>query len=336
MKKMLLFVTALCLSSLSFAQVLVATLQHGDSIRVFYHANAFVDAYNAATTGDVISLSAGSFTPCTINKDSLTIRGVGSNGSHPTVFALNFTLGNYDNNCHHITMEGIYCGGTVSISGSMTVYFQDVYFGALSDYSNRTLTGQLVNCRIGTYHSYSSWAPTLINCIVGDVNNDSQSSFVNCVVLDNQFGTYYDNVSLISSIIVYTGSQNLASSSSCQLPATAYAENCICVKTNSSVTGNLFARCVNNNSTMATPAVFSNFNLDAMNPERYVLTDSAQAAYPGSDSTQIGLYGGYMPYSTSSTYPVISRLNVAHQTTADGQLSVDIQVGYRQESEDNE
>lgn len=328
---------ALCLSSLSFAQVLVATLQHGDSIRVFYHANAFVDAYNAAAPGDVISLSAGAFTaPSSINKDSLTIRGVGSNGSHPTVFASNFTLGNSPNNCHHITMEGIYCGGNVSFYGFRTAYFQDVYFGTLSSSTyNGALTGQLVNCRIGTYHSYSSWAPTLINCIVGDVNNDSQSSFVNCVVLDGQFNSYYEHVSLISSILVYTGNQSLTTINY-QLPATTYAENCICVKTNSSVTGNLFARCVSNNNTMATPAVFSNFNLDAMNPERYVLTDSAQTAYPGSDSTQVGLFGGYMPYTTSSTYPVISRLNVARQTTADGQLSVDIQVGYRQESEDNE
>ena len=331
MKKLLLFVTALCLSSLSFAQIQVATLQHGDSIRVFYYADAFVNAYNAAVPGDVISLSAGSFTSCTINKDSLTIRGAGMD---QTFFQSSFYLGNSSSSgtdyIHTITMEGIYCGSTVNQYADVEVHFTNVYF---SSYNNNStidnLSGQFVNCRLANYSAGSNGTPTLINCIIGSNNNCGMSNFVNCVVRNSSFNTSA-SASFINSVVISTHGNYVS------LPSTALAQNCIGINDYSS-SQNIFSSCVNQNNRMVTSSVFSNFTLGYMNPERYVLTDSAQAAYLGTDGTQVGLYGGYCPWTSSLPYPVISRMNVARQTTADGRLSVDIQVGYRQESdEDNE
>lgn len=327
MKKLLLFVTALCLSSLSFAQIQVATLQHGDSLRVFYYANAFVNAYNAAVPGDVISLSAGSFTSCTINKDSLTIRGAGMD---QTFLQSSFNLGNSSSSgtdyIHTITMEGIYCGSTVNQYADVEVHFTNVYFYNYSNsYYNYNLSGQFVNCRLASCTAGSNGTPTFINCIVNG-SSCGMANFVNCVVRNESSNS---GASFMNSVVI-------ATSSSYNLSSTALAQNCIGINDYSS-SQNIFYYCTNLNSRMVTSSVFSNFTLGYMNPERYVLTDSAQAAYLGTDGTQVGLYGGYCPWTSSLPYPVISRMNVARQTTADGRLSVDIQVGYRQESdEDNE
>lgn len=329
MKKLLLFVTALCLSSLSFAQVMVATLQHGDSLRVFYYADAFVDAYNAAVPGDVISLSAGSFTPCNINKDSLTIRGAGID---KTFFSSEFNLGINASNIttRTLTMEGIFCGNRVLQLNTMEVHFKNVRFESYNSESHGAkTTGDFVNCIFYSYSPQSSSTPTILNSIANSIG-DSRSCFINCIVRGTFSLLRY--TSFINSILVFSNS----SSNALSLPSTALAQNCVGVKENSSVTGDIFSSCVNQNSVMATTSIFPNFSLGYLNPERYILSDSAQAQYLGDDSTQVGLYGGFMPYKSTLTYPVISRLNVARQTTADGRLSVDIQVGYRQESEDNE
>lgn len=317
---------ALCVSLLTFAQVQVATLQHGDSVRVFYYANAFVDAYNAAVPGDVISLSAGAFTTCTINKDNLTIRGAGMD---QTFFASQFFLGSSNNSSsmNSITMEGIHCGSTVVQYRSLEVHFTNMYFDWYDVYTGN-LTGQFVNCLIDEYRGNTNSTPTLINCLVNDPSN-SASSYINCVVRKSYFSGLTHS-SFINSVLVHYSIGNTQVS----LPATASAQNCIGVR-ETATSGNIFGICVNQNSTMVGTDVFSNFSLDYMNPDRYILTDSAQAAYHGTDGTQVGLFGGFVPYTASLSYPVISHMNVAPHTTADGRLSVDIEVGYRQETEES-
>ena len=44
------------------------------------------------------------------------------------------------------------------------------------------------------------------------------------------------------------------------------------------------------------------------------------------DGGEIGIYGGSLPYSAVPTNPQITKFNVASKTTADGKLSVDIEV----------
>lgn len=58
----------------------------------------------------------------------------------------------------------------------------------------------------------------------------------------------------------------------------------------------------------------------------YELTDEAKQEYVGNDGTEIGIYGGNLPWSTRILSPQITKCNVASKTTADGKLSVDIEV----------
>ncbi len=57
----------------------------------------------------------------------------------------------------------------------------------------------------------------------------------------------------------------------------------------------------------------------------YQLTDDAKK-YLGSDGTEVGIYGGSLPFDPTPTNPQIVKFNVAPKTTADGKLSIDIEV----------
>ena len=68
MKKLFLSLVALVMATMSYAQSkLVATLTHGDKVTMYDGASAFKKAYNAAQSGDVITLSGGSFSGVTIS-----------------------------------------------------------------------------------------------------------------------------------------------------------------------------------------------------------------------------------------------------------------------------
>ena len=71
-----MLLTASVTSVIAQRSTLLATLNHNDTISVFYGANALVEAHNAAVDGDVINLSSGNFTATKLTK-SITLRGMG-------------------------------------------------------------------------------------------------------------------------------------------------------------------------------------------------------------------------------------------------------------------
>jgi hypothetical protein len=60
--------------------------------------------------------------------------------------------------------------------------------------------------------------------------------------------------------------------------------------------------------------------------ETYELTDEAKTKYLGDDGKELGIYGGNLPFTPNPTNPKITKFNVASKSTADGKLSVDIEV----------
>lgn len=60
--------------------------------------------------------------------------------------------------------------------------------------------------------------------------------------------------------------------------------------------------------------------------QTYELTEENQKNWIGTDGTQVGMHGGNLPFDPAVDAPVISKFNVASKTTADGKLSVDIEV----------
>ncbi len=66
--------------------------------------------------------------------------------------------------------------------------------------------------------------------------------------------------------------------------------------------------------------------LDKLDSENFQLTDAAKTQYLGTDGTEIGIYGGSLPFDPTTSNPQITKCNVASKSTADGKLSVDIEV----------
>ena len=55
------------------------------------------------------------------------------------------------------------------------------------------------------------------------------------------------------------------------------------------------------------------------------LTDKAKSQYPGTDGTEIGIWGGDYPYDTTITLPYVTNL-ITGKRTSGGQLPVTIEV----------
>lgn len=66
--------------------------------------------------------------------------------------------------------------------------------------------------------------------------------------------------------------------------------------------------------------------LNNLDSETFELTDAAKAQYLGADGTEVGIYGGNLPFDPTPSNPQITKCNVAAKSTADGKLSVDIEV----------
>ena len=112
MKRIIFAICTLLCANVLLAQEQLAVLRHNDSTSVFYGQTAFVQAYVAATHGDIITLSAGTFTAPSYIRKGITVRGNGAVGdaarkSFGTYFMENFNV-YYLGDSLQFSAEGIY------------------------------------------------------------------------------------------------------------------------------------------------------------------------------------------------------------------------------------
>lgn len=326
---MLLFV-ATVLTNNAFAQgSLLATLNHEGTISTFYGSQAWKNAHDAAANGDVITLSSGSFLAVDITK-AITVRGAGMGidstaVSEPTVITGNFNINIAEPGSNRLTLEGIYSNHTITYINVVNPLFLKCRLKTVTNANSSTYVlkdASFIHCRIaeqlylGTNCSAScvnsviqtpnSWNNTTSNfefincCLIGDMGDVRSSSFKNCIISDNENGHYM--------------------SSSC----TAY--NCVCLTAN-----NYFRNITNatNKSLTEYATLFKTYPggpLALLDSETFELTDAAKTQYLGTDGTEVGIYGGNLPFDPTPSNPQITKCNVAAKSTADGKLSVDIEV----------
>ena len=72
--------------------------------------------------------------------------------------------------------------------------------------------------------------------------------------------------------------------------------------------------------------VFETFNGIVSYDSIYQLKNDIATGFLGHDGTEVGIYGGLMPYSTRPHYMIIRNCNVAGRTTIDNKLSVEIEL----------
>ena len=329
MKKLLLSFVAFVFATVCLAQQqLVATLTHGEEISMFYGTYAYRDAMAAAVDGDVINLSGGGFQACNIDK-AVSIRGAGVEVEMPTFIINNFDINVPAESTERLSIEGVKFSNTITIKGTLTnAYFMKNYITRVNGHNEANIKNiNFVNCQVYCYdvnQSNYTVSCQFINCYVNDIHNELNSkataAYVNCVIKPDNGGeraNYIANSTLLNSILVNDHHWGYQES----LPATSSATNCLAINRNGNG-GTAFqnvAAGMNNQ-------YINDFTIFTDSDYMKDLTDEAKATYLGLDGTPVGMFGGPLPFSFTPTYPQITKMNVASKTTADGKLSVDIEV----------
>lgn len=336
MKRLISLVAVLACMAVGYAQsALVATLNHGEAVSVFYGASALAEAYDAATHGDVITLSNGTFNSVNIAKN-ITVRGAGMDETGPcTRINGNFNLYGVPDSVDatgHLTLEGLYHDGYIYYATNSTytspiknAHFVKCRLNQVAYISNGVLQNAVfLQCRIknSLYLTYNSYAHCINSVIYGpDVSSsakDTQFEFTNCLVVGSPSNWKY---SLFTNCI-------LKSTARSYVPSSCMVSNCL------GIGPSAFELFVNlypankygtiQDSDIAT--IFKTFKGTYTDTETFELTDEAKAQYLGTDGTEVGIYGGSLPFTTESSLPKIKKFNVASKSTEDGKLKVEIEV----------
>lgn len=299
---------------------LLATLNHEGTISTYYGASALQQAYNAATHGDVITLSSGSFLGTDIKK-AITLRGAGMqvdtvSHTEPTVITNNFTIDISDTLSHRLTIEGIYSNQTIKVGTLKNAMFLKCRFYEIeySSYSSSKMVDlNFIHCRIASYFRLTNGSAAFTNCVINNISqfNYEPISLTNCYTKasPNQSNSEFKNC-----IIVYNSSYGTSSST--------YYNNLYIHSSSYSLNSPNNTNVEIQNTDQRIQFLIGDYSDD----KDYVLTDAVRALIKGTDGTEVGIHGGSLPYDPTPTNPQITKFNVAAKSTADGKLSVDIEV----------
>ena len=315
----------------AIAQDQIAVLQHEGVTTTYYGGNAFVDAYNAAENGDMITLSAGSFNTCQISK-FITIHGAGSREDElvddrtRTVFIYSVSIDCEGSETEHLIVEGVFCPSVRFVNMNYAEFYRCAFL-SIEKYNSYNTSynmsnSKFINCRIGSMAKSGSINVYLFNSIVQNVTNidgtystdkniiaynsfikygeenPKCSDFYNCVVVGNEGHAPESTCTIYNSVMVKNGYEG-------SLLENAYDMGCLEVDELSQV--------------------FVDYTGDILN-EMLILQDGITSSIQGNDGTEVGIYGGMYPWTDRPVYMIMRHCTVGSRTTDDGHLSVDIEV----------
>ncbi|MGN0221338.1 MAG: hypothetical protein ACI4BA_04365 [Prevotella sp.] len=335
---MMLFV-ATVLTNNAFAQgSLLATLNHEGTISTYYGAQAWKNAHDAAVNGDVITLSSGTFVAVNITK-AITVRGAGMGIDttavvDPTVISGDFTIDIADSVANRLTLEGIYSNHTIIYNNVVNPLFLKCRLNVFRNYSSSTVLkdASFIHCRISGrlslgYNSSISCVNSVIRNPYSYDDSTSNFEFLNCVIVSS-----YTSHTETSHTIINTKSSSFKNCILCTFYYNDYvngsstAYNCVGLGTSS-----MFRNITNSTNKYVSKyaTIFKTYtgaDIEKRDSEEFRLTEDAKTQYLGTDGTEVGIYGGSLPFDPTPSNPQITKCNVAAKSTADGKLSVDIEV----------
>lgn len=314
----------------------VATLQHGDEVSNYYGSDALKKAYNASETGDIITLSSGAFNSCNIEK-GITVRGAGLNSELKTEVNGDFDVYSTDESWT-TTFEGLKMNNRVYVysqnaESAGKVVFEKNYINELRDYyrntptENNTPTFIVIDSyvkNLGINYTHTKF--TAYNSIFEGNKSTNHSdytnpTFYNCLFIGYIRQLYSAN---LNNCIFY----NTYNNSDGRLQSSVVATNCLGINTNSHNTFTDLPAGANINNSMETDIteIFKTFTGEFTSfAELYELTEKGKS-YKGIDGTEVGVQGGFSPYSLHVQYPVISKFQADSKAGTDGKLNVSIEV----------
>ena len=304
----------------------MATLNHEGTISTFYGTTALQQAHAAAVSGDVITLSSGTFLSTTITK-AVTIRGAGMEVtkaydivSEPTVLGGDFYIKIPAEDTGRLTLEGIFHNENINFSEGQVknaLFLKSRFKNIYENWGHCKVQDLTVlNCRISESISVGNGnSAQFLNSVVNSFKS-GYMSFSHCVILDANYLNYSGNE--YKSCIVCQSDKSPAI-----VPYSSSAYNNLFISDRTDILNN-----VPNQTNLRVPTSDERFAyLIGYNDSKdYKLTDENRDELKATDGGEIGIYGGSLPYSAIPTNPQITKFNVASKTTADGKLSVDIEV----------
>lgn len=352
MGRIRLFVSSLFLVfsvAATYAQeILTATLQHGDELKVFNGSYAFLQAHSAAVDGDIIYLSPGTFYGTDITK-AVTVQGSGAIVNKEAGTGITFLEGNYrvygngytggsseptyikmpDTTHNGLVLEGLYFKNGLQFKNAIKdAVVRKCVVNEKFDFTT-AYNLHIDRCNMNTFSIANSSTNVVVDnsrlgwvCMYESYDNRANSttstlSFRNCYLggVNKNITAFFLN-NIIAS--VYYGEYNWGAKY-------YYGQS---LKSTCSAYNNLFLSSKGN----ADDVIQQDGNMFIDHADIYedanncVLTEEAASTYLGQDGTQVGLYGGMTPYSLVPTYPQIVENNIAAQSTADGILKVSVKV----------
>ncbi len=326
MKKLLLSVVAMLFAATSYAQnTVVASLNHEGESTMFYGVGALQQAVAEAVSGDIISLSSGTFNASNITK-AITLRGVGIDNDNPTYIEGGFTITVTEEGSNRLTMEGIRCKGEVKLGGSFSCpQFVKCQFWRINGIANTDAVKDVmvVNCKVTEFFRQGgSTTVSLVNRYIAEPGVYENAHFMatNCIISKYCPSDQMHN-SIWKNCIFWT-----TNSYSYKLPNSSKAINCIGIPNYYNMFENL-TDSPNNITMAALTDVFTDFDWEGSWSDDWTFTlTEAGKAVKGTDGKEVGLYGGPMPFNQTLSYPLISKMEVDEQTDDNGKLKVEIGV----------
>jgi hypothetical protein len=346
MKKLICLFIATTFFLPSFIAQKKVVLHSQGTVTVFGGSQPFVDAYNAASTGDTLYLPGGQLSyPNQINK-GLKIFGA---GHHPdsslvtgnTILPSGITIQSGADNLH---LEGLQILGSVTFTANTKI--DSVQLQRCFIQGNVSISGTSGNLCNGLV-----WRE---NIMAGTVNMQNTSNLVfhnnivkaySASVLQN----FSNNAWLANNIIVGRGFHNpnnwsyhyqLVNITDCLFEnniihtiGSSYTMNNVSNNTflNNIFTHNHSANHANvwsgNFFNIDIPTIFHDFGGNSFDyAQNYALLDPT--AFIGTSGNEVGIYGGLQPGKTSkaSQNPRFLFKQIAPQTNSSGELSIEISV----------
>ena len=328
MKKLFLSLVALMVAAMSYAQgSLLATLSHAGKITTYYGAQALSEAHAAAANGDVITLSSGTFNSIDITK-AVTIRGAGMevdsvSGVLPTIITGDFNINISNPGNYKLTLEGIYHNHKLSYYNNPITnpMFLKCRLGEITGNSGNLINASFIHCKISKrFLLAGSCSASCVNCVIVDPQSSSWESsnfeIANCILIisTGDIGWIYSS-SIRNSILYDTNTAHWVHESTTTFNNIAFTNGTFKMSPNKT-----------NKIVSKLSDVFKSFTGTYNDNESFELKDTAKKNYLGTDGKEVGIYGGSLPFDPIPSNPQITKCNVAAKSTADGKLSVDIEV----------
>jgi len=339
MKKTFLISILIVISMTMYSQK--AALHTASGVQIFNGSNAFINAHNAASSGDTIYLSGHTFTPPASFDKQLMIFGAGHYVDSTLATGKTFINGNVtlNENADLFYLEGVEITGNFTISTNHSVNNVIIKrckingtFNALGDLSNPTsnlsLIGNVLMNRLNLENIQNS---LLSNNIISNTFQGSNGNMIsNNIIMGFIWGSTMDylffgsNNTLTNNIILWegynanvNGSGNIFNNNLYVEPTPDYGAT---------------ATSIGNYTGILQTTIFVNQTGNTFDyAHDYHL--QAPTTYLGTDGTEVGIYGGTFPYKEGAVphNPHIQLKNIAPTTNANGDLQIQIQVGAQED-----